>query len=317
MNVLVTGGTGLIGSRVARLLVATGHRAVLLDNAPRPLDAGSTSSSIVTERASIEALHDVIRIIKAHAIDVIVHLAGMLGGSSEANPLTASHINVVGTMNVFEAARLCAVRRIVSASSMVVFGSDDEYGTLPITDDSPRLGAKRAPMYSAGKIYMEMAAELYRERYGVMVVGLRPSIVYGAGRESGATAFASELIENPALGKPAHVASGNAYVSMVYVDDVAAAFCALAFAPETAFERHRFFNTGGDRCRIRDIADAVMNVIPGASITVECGEERDVMGYPSRIADNALREEVGFTRRYTPLATGIGAYIDAVRGARG
>ncbi|MGH7684387.1 MAG: NAD-dependent epimerase/dehydratase family protein, partial [Vulcanimicrobiaceae bacterium] len=221
MNVLITGGGGLIGSKIGRTLSAAGHKIAAIDIAAPP------GSGI--ERGSVDELHTLVRLTEQNAIDVIVHLAAVLGGSSEDDPLSASRINVIGTLNVFETARLCKVRRVVTASSMVVFGSDSEYDG-EITDDSPRIGAKRAPIYSGGKIYMEMAGELYTERYGVTVVGLRPSVVYGPGRQSGATAFASQLMTNPALGKPGRVSDGDAHVNMIYVDDVADAFCALVTA---------------------------------------------------------------------------------------
>jgi len=311
LNVLITGGTGLIGSKIGRLLDAGGHTVVALDIAV-PAASRDLSFLSAVERGSVDELHMLIRVVEAWKVDVIVHLAAVLGGSSEDDPLSASRINVIGTLNVFEAARLCKVRRVVTASSMVVFGSDREYAG-EINDDAPRLGARRAPIYSAGKIYMEMAGELYRERYGVTVVGLRPSVVYGPGRQSGATAFASELITNPALGKPVRVTEGDAFVSMVYVDDVAAAFCALITAREEAFARHRFFNTGGDRCTVAQIADAVRKTIPESRITVEPGGEGEIMGYPTRLADHGLREEIGFQRNFTPIAVGVAAYVAAIR----
>ena len=305
MNVLITGGGGLIGSKIGRTLSAGGHKTTAVDIAAGP------GSGI--ERASVDELHTLIRLIERDAVDVIVHLAAVLGGSSEDDPLSASRINVMGTLNVFEAARLCNVRRVVTASSMVVFGSDGEYDGQ-ITDDSPRIGAKRAPIYSGGKIYMEMAGELYTERYGVTVAGLRPSVVYGPGRQSGATAFASQLMTNPALGKPGRVTDGDAHVNMIYIDDVADAFCALVTAPDAAFAKHRFFNTGGDRCTIREIAEAVRRIIPDAQLEVEPGGAgTEVMGYPTRLSDRGLREEVGFTRRFTPIEVGVRAYVQAVR----
>jgi UDP-glucose 4-epimerase len=310
VNVLVTGGTGLIGSKIGRSLSASGNQVVALDVA---IPASADFSFLrAVERGRVDDLDGIVRVIQTHKIDVIVHLAGVLGGASEDDPLSASRINVMGTLTVFEAARLCGVRRVVTASSMVVFGADREYGG-EITDDSPRLGAKRAPIYSAGKIYMEMAGELYTQRYGVTVAGLRPSIVYGPGRQSGATAFASQLIVNPALGKPVRVANGDAVANMVYVDDVADAFCALVAAPERAFAKHRFFNTGGDRCTIAQFADAVRKTIPDAQIEVEAGGAGEIMDYPTRLSDAGLRDEVGFRRRYTPIETGVAAYIRAIR----
>jgi UDP-glucose 4-epimerase len=102
---------------------------------------------------------------------------------------------------------------------------------------------------------------------------------------------------------------------MIYVDDVADAFCALVTAPDSAFAKHRFFNTGGDRVTIREIADTVRRIIPDAQLEVEPGGHGEVMGYPTRLSDRGLREEVGFRRRFTPLEAGVRAYIQAVREA--
>lgn len=312
MNVLVTGGTGLIGSKIGRTLSARGDAVVALDVAIPP--AGDFSFLRAVERGSVDEMHTIVRAIQTHKVERIVHLAAVLGGSCEDDPLAASRINVMGTLTVFEAARLCGVDRVVTASSMVVFGCDDEYHG-EVTDDSPRLGAKRAPIYSAGKIYMEMAGELYTQRHGVTVVGLRPSIVYGPGRQTGATAFASQLVASAALGKPMRVANGDAVANWVYVDDVADAFCALVAAPAGAFARHRFFNTGGDRCTVAQFADAVRKTIPGARIEVEPGGAGAIMDYPTRLSDAGLRDEVGFRRRFSPIESGVAAYVEAVRQA--
>src|SRR5579884_3635148 len=111
-----------------RSLRAAGHNVVAMDV------AGGGEG---VERGSVDDLHTLIRLVKKYRVDALVHLAGILGGSSEDDPLFASRINVLGTLNVFEATRLCEVRRVVTASSMVVFGSDSEYGG-EITDDSPK-----------------------------------------------------------------------------------------------------------------------------------------------------------------------------------
>ena len=105
--------------------------------------------------------------------------------------------------------------------------------------------------YGAGKAFMEAMAYLYRNSFGTFVCGLRPSIVYGWGRLSGASAFAGEIVAKPALGEPVKLTGGNAKVSMVYLDDVVAQWVTLLDADKSKF-KHFFYNTGGETTTIYD-----------------------------------------------------------------
>ncbi len=101
---------------------------------------------------------------------------------------------------------------------------------------------------------------------GILVCGLRPSIVYGWGRLTGATAFAGDLIEKPAKGEPAKTAGGNAKVSLVYNDDVVDEWVTLHDANKSNF-KHFFYNTGGETTTFGD-REVVKNN-PNAKITVK------------------------------------------------
>jgi nucleoside-diphosphate-sugar epimerase len=149
------------------------------------------------------------------------------------------------------------------------------------------------------------------------VGGLRPSIVYGWGRERGTSAFTGELIDRTAVGEPARVGFGDARVSLVYVEDVAEQFLALLHAEPRVFGRRRFFNTGGDTTTVRELAGTVTRLIPDARIEVTSGGERDIAGLAASVSDRALEEEVGYTRRFTPLEVGVGAHIAVARSRAG
>lgn len=319
MNVLITGGTGLIGSRMAERLLDEGNQVVLLDRVPDQ-----------TRVADLQALHgDRVRVVqgdvlsfanlgdamRAGPVDAVVHLAYMLGAESNAQPQAATEVNVVGTLNVLETARLLGIERVVMASSIAVYGSDADYPPeeLPLREHAPLHVARELPVYGGGKLYLEKLAQHYRDAYGMLVVGMRPAVVYGWGRRTGATSWMSALVERPALGQPASVGFGTARVSLVYVDDVAEQFIALVKAPRTAFTDTWFFNTGGDTATVQEVADLVRELVPGAEIEVTADGETDLYGLAACLSDSAIEQLSGSARRYSPLRLGLQQYLDVTR----
>lgn len=323
MRLLVTGGTGLLGSYVAERSLVSGDEVVLFDAAPALERVAHLREAfgdrLHIERGDVTSFRSVAAAIRAHRIDAVVHLAYVLGAESNEDPLQASLVNIMGTVNVFEAARVFEIPRVVAASSIAVYGSDDRYPAeqRPLREDAPQLIAAGLPIYGAGKVYLEQLARRYTDAFGTLIVGMRPSIVYGPGRRTGASSFAGNLVEKPALGEPARTHSGNARVSLVYVEDVAEQFLALTRVDPSCFERHRFFNTGGDSCTIAELAEVVRRVIPGAQIEVTCGDEQDVAGLAATVSDQTMVEVIGYRRRFTPLEVGVREHVKTVRARAG
>lgn len=319
MTTLVTGGTGLIGACLAEKLLARGERVVLFDVAPAEwrirhlLEAGRDRLGIV--RGDVASLVDLLSAVQAEGVSAVAHLAYVLGAESNANPELATRVNIMGTTNVMEAARLGGVGRVVLASSIAVYGSDAQYPPeqLPLREEAPLYVAEGLPIYGGGKVYLEHLGGHYARRYGLVVAGLRPSIVYGWGRERGASAFAGELVDRAAVGEPMTLGFGEARVSLVYVEDVADQFVALLEADPACFARRRFFNTGGDTCSVRELAETVRRLLPGAEIEVHAAGERDLAGLAASVSGRALEEEVGVHRKFTPLEAGLRAHINAAR----
>lgn len=302
-----------MGARIAQRLVERGERPVLFDNSPAMWRLEGFEAKVDVVRGNVVNLHELLHTIRRFKVSKVIHLAYLLGAESNADPLTATYVNTVGTINVYEAGRLEGLERVCIASSIAVYGSDDEYPPtdLPLAEDAPKRLAKGVLTYAAGKIYMEALGDLYRNQFGVFVCGRRPSIVYGWGRLTGATAFAGELISKPALGEPVKIAGGNAAVSMVYLDDVVEEWLTILDAPKEKF-KHFYYNTGGDRATIKEIAEVVKKLIPDARIEVTSGSERNVLGLAASVSDRLIGEELGFKRRYTPLEKGIQAMIQEV-----
>lgn len=323
MTTLITGGTGLIGASLAEKLLARGGRVVLFDLAPAEwrirhlADAAADRLRVV--RGDATSLAGLLETIREHHPAAVVHLAYMLGAESNAAPELATRVNILGTASVLEAARLAGIERVLLASSIAVYGADERYPpeALPLDEDAPLYVAEGLPIYGGGKVYLEHLGAHYARQYGLLVAGLRPSIVYGWGRRGGASVFTGELVDRAAVGEPVTVGFGDARLSLVYVEDVAEQFVALLEADPTCFARRRFFNTGGDTCTVRQLAETVRRLLPDARIEVQSAGERDVVGLAASVSDRALRETLGVRRKFTPLEIGLRAHIDAARSRAG
>ncbi|GLZ53516.1 NAD(P)-dependent oxidoreductase [Actinomycetospora sp. NBRC 106378] len=321
---LITGGTGLIGSAIARRLLARGDDVVLLDVMPSPerisaLRTDFPDGSVEVARGDVTALGSLLDLVQRHQVDAIVHLASMLGPDSDADPGFATRTNCEGTTNVLDIARLRGLRRVVLASSIAVFGDDSCYAPadLPLREDAPQWGAPGMRMYSAAKIYCEQLARHYTRRFGVSVTALRPSVVHGQGRRSGATSVVTKVIEDAMFDEPVTVGLGNASMSLIYVEEVADQFVALLDADPAVVAEHPFYNSGGFTCGVRDLAEVVRSILPDAQITVEPSAERDVGGLVTAVRGDLLGEVLGHTPRFATLADGVLHQMNLVRSQSG
>lgn len=315
MRVLVTGGTGIIGSLTGRKLAERGHEVRLFDARPNADALADADEAIELVRGDVLSSGQLEE--AARDVDVVVHLAYSLGVDTSLRPYPATTLNVQGTANVLEAARLVGARRVVLASSVAIYGSDQHYDTaqLPLTEDAATHLAGGMALYGAGKLYLEQLARAYRETHGLLALGLRPSPVYGPGGVRGVSGWLAELVEKPVAGEPVSLDHGDARISLVYVDDVAEQLVRLTELPATALQDRWFYNTGGDATTIRELAEIVRRLVPGAVIEVTASGEPDLAGLPSQVSGKALAELIGYERRFG-LEQGLQAHVDAVR-ARG
>src|SRR5690606_38705747 len=127
-------------------------------------------------------------------------------------------INAEGTVNVFEAARILGISRVVWASSAQIFGPLDRYratfGVDVITDDSPPYPNS---IYGATKLLLEQVARQYARAHGLDTVALRPPGLFGPGRKEGATAYIVDLLRSAVAGERTHVERGDWIIPLLYV----------------------------------------------------------------------------------------------------
>lgn len=172
MKCLVTGGGGFIGSHLCRFLVARGDEVVVLDN----FSTGKRENLEGVEIQLVEGdIRDFSQVSEAvQGVDTVFHQAALCSvARSVEDPRSTHEVNTTGTLNVFEASRKAAVRRVVFASSSSVYGDS---ASLPKDESMPT--APLSP-YAISKLVGEHYAELYWRLFGVETVGLRYFNVFG------------------------------------------------------------------------------------------------------------------------------------------
>lgn len=306
MTIMITGGTGFIGAHLARRLLQAGERVVLFDAQPDRQAIQDMAERVTVVRGDVTVLQDLLHAIKTHRVERVVHLAYIVGPENEQHPTRALHINCVGTNNVFEAARLEGLQRVVWASSVAVYGSRSYYGKEALDEDDPPHPTR---VYGACKLLNEHLAEHYFHAFQVEHLALRPSVVYGPGRLRGSAQFMQEWIERAAVGGHVTIPAGDAQDTWSYVEDVAEAFSLGVRA--TNLPTRRIFNIGGDFQSRRALGTYLQALVPEARIDIT--DEAAESGYRSaRHINSRIAEALEFHPQWS-LERGVRATVNWAR----
>ena len=215
MKVLVTGGAGFIGSHLVRRLMALGYEVTVLDNLSTGVREHLPEEGFAFWELDDRAPEARERIVAGH-FDAIVHLAGqtMVDASIRGPHFDASE-NVLGTVNVLEAARASGVKRVIFASTAAAYG-DVEEDVLPL---------QLAPMsfYGLTKVVAERYLALYQVLYGFDYVVLRFANIYGEYQgDRGEGDVISIFAKRVAKGEPLTIFGDNGQTrDLIYAGDIA------------------------------------------------------------------------------------------------
>jgi nucleoside-diphosphate-sugar epimerase len=306
---LVTGAHGFIGAWVAKRLIEAGHRAVLIDQNPEPrrlqlimdddqLARATFVAGDITDPATLPA------IIEQHAIDRVIHLAALQIPACRANPTLGAMVNVVGSINVFEAAVKSAgqVKRIAYASSAAVFGRP--VGDRPAVEED---ASTPDSLYGAFKRCNEENARVYFLEKGISSIGLRPHTVYGVGRDFGMTSDPTKAMKAVVVGRPFRIRFSGS-VDFQYAADTADAFIRCATSD---LDGAHVFNLHGQTVAISDVVAQIES--SAREILGDTADPRIIVdgkpnSAPSRMDDSAIRRAVG-DLPVTSLEDGVRATI--------
>lgn len=309
MRALVTGGAGFIGSTLVDRLLRDGHSVHVVDDlrrgkrtAPENPDHASRYSFTQLDITSPE-LTDVVAQAQP---EVVYHLAAQIDVRvSVERPLDDAAQNVLGTVNVAEAARRAGVRKVCFASSGgSIYGTPDQ---LPVAESVPI--NPKSP-YAASKVSGEVYLNTYRQLYGLECTHLALANVYGPRQdphgEAGVIAiFANALLE----GRPTKVfGDGGNTRDYVFVEDVVSAF--IAASGEAGGGKRYNIGTG------EQVSDRELHAL----VAKAAGAADDPEFAPARLGDlrasaldaSAAQRDLGWQPE-VDIATGVARTVDYFR----
>lgn len=299
MKTLVTGGAGFIGSNLVELLVNEGHEVVVLDD----LSSGY-AENLRDDTEFVEGDVSVPGIVEraAEGCDVVFHLAASVGNTrSIDNPVRDSEINVIGTLNVLQAARVHGIKRVVLSSSAGIFG---ELKTLPIDENHPQ--DPDSP-YGVSKLAAEKMCLVYNKLYGMKNVCLRYFNVYGKRQRYDAYGnvipiFAERMLTGREL---VIFGDGEQTRDFVNVADVARANYLAGISEDASGP----FNLGsGTRVTINELA-RMMGEAADVPVRIDHGSPRPGDVRDSLAAIDQARRSFGFDPN-VELEVGLREYLE-------
>jgi len=317
--VLITGGSGFIGSYVARMLLEQGRTVVDFD--PSPLSPqtrfvlGPLADQLIYEQGGVDNWGRLFDVIQRHRPSTIVHAGAIVNTAwLLKNPIPAFHVNLGGTINVLEASRLLDVGRVVLISSIGVLPTK-QYE--PIDVNHPLILAREGPasgFYGAAKVGSEAFGFCYQVSFGVDFRVVRPSAPYGLAM--GWPMFVKTMVEGAVNGEPVRFATGGPFPrSYTHIEDCASLIVAVVDAPDDS--DHVFYAANGEPLTTAArVAEIVRELVPGADIEIG-GQLSEADHYELNMrgilsVENA-RQQLGWKPQYTDMREGVAEYLDRYR----
>ena len=274
--VLVTGAGGCIGSWALTLLSDAGIPVAAMDltedkRRPKLLMADSELAQVPWFTGDIADTAAVYEAVEKSGAKAIIHLAALQVPFCKADPIAGAKVNVLGTINIFEAARKLGIKRIAYASSIAAHGVFD-----PKT---------MATLYGAYKFANEQTSRVYAQDWQVPSVGLRPGVVYGIGRDQGMTSKTTVAILAAAAGKP-YTIPFRGPVSWLHAGEVASAFIKAVSKDRSGAE---VFDINGVASTVEQSVDLIRKISPQAKIDIS----GDALPFPMALSDQPVRAFLG------------------------
>ena len=307
MNILIT-GAGLIGAHAARQAVDAGNKAVLFDLAPnrdylQKIVGGDRADVVAADMRDLPALLSALERFK---IDTLVHTAGLIGSRVQENSFTGATNNILGTINILEAARLHQLRRVVYISTFGVY--DRPKISDSVVRESHPIGGHN--LYATTKVCSEHLVHAYAAMYKLDTAILRPGGVFGRGFYVGGSTvgkvmrdLALNIIKGESLTIEANTYGLNEYV---YSKDVARA---VYLACEKEGLRQRIYNAGtGVVTGPEELAETVKAISPSINITVSGSVKAD-RSKTIPLDLSVSKAELGYVPKYS-LQEALRDYMD-------
>ncbi|HEY1800910.1 MAG TPA: NAD-dependent epimerase/dehydratase family protein [Terriglobales bacterium] len=288
MNVLITGGTGNIGSRLVVPLVRRGDRVFVLDVRSQPNFDSPEFRRAKVITGNLGDRNTVLELVKSCKIDSIFHFGAVLSGSAEENPYEAWRANMDGTLNVLDATRFGGAQRVIFSSTIATYG---EHVSRTLNDDSPQWPIS---LYGVTKVAGERMGVYYHRQFGLDFRAIRlPIILTSHAAVGAASAYGSAVFEHSVLkGEYDFCVNPTTRAPMLYIDDAVQSFLDLHDAPSEQLKR-RVYNIHGMSPSAEELEHAVRARVPNARISyhpdpLKCSI---VESWPCQIDDSEARRD--------------------------
>ena len=315
MKVLITGGMGVIGSWVSTKFVQEGHRPVLMARHFDNMLIQPIKDKVDIELGDVSDLPRILSIIQKYNITHIIHMAALIGALSGQNPPQSIQINVLGTLNILEAARFMKVQRVIFSSAKGVYASmEGEYGYptyKPLTEDYPKNPFR---IYDSAKLMGEHMGQFYQRTYGLEFAALRFGSTYGIGktfRHGEDKAVISSLIEGALARKPVIIDKGGYQKNdFIYTKDAAYGVYLACTARKLNYSA---YNIGtGVGVTIEDFAEEVKRILPGVNIEMRPGISGGKRSHNCIYDISRAKEDLGYSPQFT-IRKSIEDYIEILQ----
>ncbi len=293
--ILVTGGSGFIGSHTVRSLADLGESCVIMQRRSGAVPDYLADLPVVSEQADVTDLDALRAVGTRHKITGIVHLAGYPAPRGSVDGIEATEDLIRGFLNIVRVASEWDVRRIGIASTIGVYSGVEHVG--PLTEDMPVLLTAPHPIPRSKKIG-ELLGEQLAEATGIEIINLRISGTWGPVGHEDPFFAAPALIHAAAAGSPLdlsgllvqpHLGDG---LDLCYVKDTGRAIALLQLAEHL---QYRTYNVASGRITTNaDVIDAVRSLQPGVNLELPQGATRP--GNPLDIT--RLHDDTGYQPEY-------------------
>ncbi len=306
----ITGVMGCIGAWVARALIqqdvqVTGYDLSTKKHRLELITEGDEIERINFLQGDITDTKAVARAVQNSGATHIIHLAALQVPFCKANPPLGASVNVVGTVNLFEAAKQAGIKQITYASSAAVYGPRSDYPQRLLPH---KAALNPRNLYGIYKQANEGTAAIYWQDEGIASIGLRPYTIYGPGRDQGMTSTPTQAMLAAATGQAYHISYGG-YNGFQLASDVAEIFIRSA---RFRYEGAEVFNIEGEVSHMNSIVAAIEKAEPAARGKITF--EETPLPLPDGLDGTALAEVLGEVPN-TPLEEGVAYTIEHFKGA--
>lgn len=295
-KILITGALGQIGTELTnRLVQIHGSENVVASGLDR-YDQNLTSAGYY-ERMDVTNTQLVRQIVKDYEITTVYHLASLLSGTSEKQPLFAWKLNVEPLINFCEMAREGLLSKIFWPSSIAVFGKG-----IPKENVAQDVVLNPTTVYGISKLAGEKWCEYYHDKYGVDVRSIRyPGLIsYKTPPGGGTTDYAVEIFYK-AIEENSYTSfiTEDTFMPMLYMEDAIEATLKLMQAEKDALSVRTSYNLGGMSFSPKELAAAIEKKQPGFTISYQPDFRQAIAdSWPASIDDSVARQDWGLTYKY-------------------